>query len=263
MKRIILFLSICMVGFCYLTLDKTLSELGLIRDGAIAYIDSSFTAGTLIYPAAASKIASKARAAIATDMVRLAKEWTESPEFVQWYSNFRRNGKPPAPEPPHGAGEINSERLLAIKQLEETAKNINLLPADQQPAMKRMIDSTRAAMMTEQMQMRPEQMIEQDRIANEAFNIKIQSYNKQLSDWDKTFPPDPVDAIKARLQAYLALSDSVDFTAALTDLTNGKRLFVNPEYEKKSWTWKKCYRAGKEANAAARQAVWAWLKGLK
>jgi len=180
MKRLILLLSLCTVGFCYLTVDKTLSELGITREAAIKYIDSSFTFSTLIYPAACSKIASKARAAIATDMVRLAKEWTESPEFTQWYADFRVNGKPKPPEPPHGAGEINSEKLLAMKQLEETAKNINLLPADQQPAMKRKIDSTRAAMMQEQMQMRPEQMIEKDRAANEAFNTKIQAYNKSL-----------------------------------------------------------------------------------
>ena len=36
----------------------------------------------------------------------------------------------------------------------------------------------------------------------------------------------------------------------------------NPAYERKPGQWKMCYRAGKEATAAARAAVQAWLKEL-
>lgn len=80
--------------------------------------------------------------------------------------------------------------------------------------------------------------------------------------WEKQFPADPSEMIRTRLQEYLALVPTVDFSAQLTEPDKyKKRKFVKPEYEKKSLKWKACYRAGKEVNDVVTAFVKEWLKG--
>ncbi|MBL7725118.1 MAG: hypothetical protein JNK27_13280 [Chitinophagaceae bacterium] len=80
--------------------------------------------------------------------------------------------------------------------------------------------------------------------------------------WEKLYPVDPAVIIKARLQEYLQVAATVDFTAKLTEPDKYKiKKFVNPVYEKKSLKWKAIYRAGKEVNDAVTAFVKEWLKG--
>lgn len=78
--------------------------------------------------------------------------------------------------------------------------------------------------------------------------------------WEKTYPADPATVVKKRLQEYLQLVATVDFSAKLTT-TGRKQTFVNPVYEKKSLKWKAIYRAGKEVNDVVTAFVKEWLKG--
>ncbi|MDZ4795297.1 MAG: hypothetical protein SGI83_13535 [Bacteroidota bacterium] len=81
--------------------------------------------------------------------------------------------------------------------------------------------------------------------------------------WEKAYPADPSVLIKKRLQEYLQLSATVDFTAKLTG-TGKKQTFLNPVYEKKSLKWKAIFRAGKEVNDVVTVLVKEWLKeGVK
>jgi hypothetical protein len=75
---------------------------------------------------------------------------------------------------------------------------------------------------------------------------------------EKKYPSDPNELVKKRLTDFLAVSAKVDFDAKLTS----DRMFVNPEYEKKSFEWKMCYRAGKEVVEAAREEAQKWLDEL-
>lgn len=80
--------------------------------------------------------------------------------------------------------------------------------------------------------------------------------------WEKMYPADPAVMVKKRLQEYLQLAATVDFTAKLTDPDKYKvKKFANPAYEKKSLKWKAIYRAGKEVNDAVTAFVKEWLKG--
>lgn len=83
-----------------------------------------------------------------------------------------------------------------------------------------------------------------------------------LTRWQKQYPEDPAILVKARLQDYLALVATVDFTAPLTAPDKYKRVkFVNPSHEKQSLRWKACFRAGKEVNEVVTAFVKEWLKG--
>ncbi len=78
--------------------------------------------------------------------------------------------------------------------------------------------------------------------------------------WEKKYPVNPAPFIKTRLEEYLSLVATVDFSAKLTS-KGDKMIFVNPDYEKKSKKWKAIYRAGKEVNDAVTAFVKDWLKG--
>jgi len=81
--------------------------------------------------------------------------------------------------------------------------------------------------------------------------------------WEKTYPANPAAIIKKRLEEYLQVAATLDFTAKLTG-TGKKQTFVNPVYEKKSLKWKAIYRAGKEVNDVVAVFIKDWLKeGIK
>lgn len=67
----------------------------------------------------------------------------------------------------------------------------------------------------------------------------------------------PDVTIRRRLEAFLEMSQTVDFDARL----NGRQ-FADPEYEAMSGEWKMCFRAGREATLAAREEAEAWLEEL-
>jgi hypothetical protein len=75
---------------------------------------------------------------------------------------------------------------------------------------------------------------------------------------EKKYPSDPAELVKKRLTDFLAVSATVDFDAE----TDGARMFVKPEYEKKSSQWKMCFRAGREVVQAAREEAQKWLNEL-
>lgn len=74
--------------------------------------------------------------------------------------------------------------------------------------------------------------------------------------------PDPREALKGALQTFLRESQAVDF-AAPTRTDGVRTVFTNPAHEGKSHTWKALFRAGREANEAARAYAKAWLLELK
>jgi hypothetical protein len=67
--------------------------------------------------------------------------------------------------------------------------------------------------------------------------------------------------LKKRLQAFVTLARGVDFTAQTQERAR-RVVFVNPDYENKSSSWKMLYRLGKEPTQAAVAAAEAWLKEL-
>ena len=107
---------------------------------------------------------------------------------------------------------------------------------------------------------------EQDEMMNKTaaqLNEQLkQEYTAKLSDWEHQYPQSPKLLIKQRLEEYLRLSSTVNFSAKLKDGPNSTKIFVTDEYELTDGKWKQCFRAGKEANEAAQKVVRDWLKDL-
>jgi hypothetical protein len=89
---------------------------------------------------------------------------------------------------------------------------------------------------------------------------ELEDVNPERTAWEKKYPANPSPFIKKRLEEYLSLVSTVDFSAQLV-ANNSNKVFVNPEYQKKSRKWKAIYRAGKEVNDVVTTFVKEWLKG--
>lgn len=79
---------------------------------------------------------------------------------------------------------------------------------------------------------------------------------------EKRYPSDPAVLLRQRLEAFMQLSGTVDFSAA-TRNNGGTLYFVNSDYEARSNEWKACFRAGAPVVQAAREEVQQWLTELK
>jgi hypothetical protein len=86
-------------------------------------------------------------------------------------------------------------------------------------------------------------------------------YQNAVARWKQEYPEDPKPVIARRLREFLQLSADVDFSAKLLT-QDGRSTFENPAYQAKPSQWKMCFRAGKDATAAARAAVQSWLTEL-
>lgn len=89
---------------------------------------------------------------------------------------------------------------------------------------------------------------------------QLEDTNPERTAWEKKYPVNPSAFVKTRLEEYLSLVATVDFSAQLTPKGN-RMIFVNPEYERKSKKWKAIFRAGKEVNQEVTAFVKEWLKG--
>jgi len=88
------------------------------------------------------------------------------------------------------------------------------------------------------------------------------SYQSQIAQWQKEYPDNHLLFVKGRLQVFMNETSDIDFDAQLTE-KNGKKYFVNREYEYKGYRWKMCFRAGKNALSTARALVQQWIDEIK
>ena len=262
MKRIVA------VGVCVCALvigahaQDVLSQLGITPLAARVAVDSVISSGVHNpgLPAKAFKpLPEAARAQMATAGVGWLKSYTASPEFTRQYALVRQAHKP---TPPQFDGTPEDELKKAdeeqARQAEESKKAIAALPAEQREQIERAMNAAQA--MTAQMNTPEMRKTRLEGIASGRAD-RMREYEQALPAWTRDYPENPAPIVAKRLREFLAISADVDFAAVLTS-RNGKMVFENQGYEDKPAQWKLCYRAGKDATAAARAAVQAWLKEL-
>ena len=239
-----------------------LSQLGITPAAAKEAVGAVINSG--IYnpglPAAAFKLMTAAtRAEVAGVGVAWLKAFTASPDFKRQYAQIRETHKP---APPELTGTPEDELKKADeeqnRQLEESKKAVAALPAAQRAQIEEAMKAGQAIIAQ---QNTPEmRKIRLDGIKMMRAE-RTKQYQQELATWTRDYPESAAPVIAKRLREFLAASTDVDFTAKLVS-REGRMVFESPAYEQKPSQWKMCYRAGKEATAAARAAVQAWLKEL-
>jgi hypothetical protein len=239
-----------------------LSQLGLTVDATKEAIGSIITAGVNNpgLPAKAFKALPPAtRAQAVTAAAAWVKSYTATPDFKSQYAKVKDSHKPEAPTwdrtPEQEVQKAADEQK---QQMEQSKQAIAQLPADQRKALEDAMKQ--AAEMMAKMDTPESRKMRLDGIKMQRAE-EMKAYQDSVAKWKQDYPDDPKPVIVKRLKEFLQISADVDFNAKLKT-QDGSSTFENPDYQSKSSQWKMCYRAGKEATAAARAAAQAWLTEL-
>jgi hypothetical protein len=246
--------------------DDVWKQLGLTPSDAHLNINYSFINGRLQYFGAknAKDVALGNRVAVVNQLVAYAKKYVSSPEFKTAYQDFRLKMKPaePAALPAVTAETIKAEEKQRLENQLKTAeanlnssnpkirngaptaienikKQITALDDPNNPVIKRKLDE-----------------------AGRMSDAVLKQGDEAMKKFEATYPTDAKVLLKKRLQEMIDITADVDYTAELKEGYKGKKVFVNPTYEKKPAEWKLAFRAGKSATDAVRAAAQQWLKEL-
>ncbi|GAB4031836.1 hypothetical protein [Spirosoma jeollabukense] len=140
-----------------------------------------------------------------------------------------------------------SERTTRAQHVASLKKMMALPPAEFK---KQYLTSLKQHMQANMNKSDNEPELDKDRLVQE---------RKQKAEFDAHADYRPL--LKQRLQAFITLSESVDFEARLVPMGR-KQEFANPVYQRKPAEWKFLYRLGKEPVAEARVFAKQWLAEL-
>ncbi|MDB5197546.1 MAG: hypothetical protein JWP88_1917 [Flaviaesturariibacter sp.] len=243
-------------------IDELWSRLGISQDKATGNIKESFLRGYFYYYGAnaAKKIASGDRAAVATDLLTYTKSFVNSEAFIAQYNKEREAAKP-APfvaKAPKTKEELRAEKIAETeKAIKETETNIKKLSPEIAKSVEPVLEMFKKNLV--EYKKPNSEMIElfySSEIMGE--ESRQREAEQRLERWMKDYPTDYRQMIKTRLQTFLDLAETVDFSAQLKE-QGGKLRFVNPHYEAKPSDWKLIFRAGKEVSQPSVAFAKAWI----
>jgi hypothetical protein len=223
----------------------------------------SFTSGTvaLIGERAVFKTAPpELRATLVRGVIAAARAFSGTADFATRYARYREAQRPEREALP----QTGDEALAAQqKQLEEVIGQAEKA-AENQPAEARQQLAANIAEMKNQLaelNADPAHRAAVDKAVKEGARQAEAEYARRNAAFEAEYPADAKQLIARRLRAFLELSATVDFSAALVE-KDKKMRFANPEFEAKPREWKMLFRAGEVAVGAARAAAEEWLQAL-
>ncbi len=245
--------------------DDFLQQLGLTSQSARDYVNTSVLRGYFSYPSGPKikQVPLDRRAVMVGEIGAFAKAYTQSEEFRKKYAEYRNSLKPRAPEAPKPAAQQKAEyRATLEKGIAEGEKNLKSAPASIQDTLKQVIEMQKKQLAALDDPKNPMFSKDMDAMQQQGYQTQMEEYKKRLALWEKENPPTPNLLVQKGLRKFLDTSKDVDFSAALNSGSYGKKVFANPDYERKPSEWKLCYRAGKETVQAARAFAQQWLEEL-
>ena len=269
----LLFLLPILLALAFLTtaykvsvgINDVWSKLGITEPEAQRRINNSFLDGRFQYTGAklAGSIAAGNRVAVVNELVAYAKKYWNSPQLKTAYQNVRTRRLPPAPQvvqltAPMVKAEEKQRLENMLKTAEEGLNSTNPKIKNGAPARIEHLKKQLSELDD------PENKTIKRRLDDAARTQEyaVKKHNEDLQKFNALYPEDMNGLLKKRLQEILDYTADVDYGAELKE-QYGKKVFVNPVYEKKPAEWKLAYRAGKEATDAIRAAAQQWLNELK
>jgi hypothetical protein len=240
-------------------------QLGLTQSDANININSSFAQGSFYYYGAknAAKIAAGDRATVIRELAAHAKKYSNSDEFKKKYEEVRKYRTPEQPWIQHFSVDSfkEAERDRIQQAIKATEANANHANPKVRNAVPYRLESLRKELVALD---DPNNRVIKQRVdyVNRSNEQAMKQYQDKLTKFNTNYPADPKQLIKLRLQQILDITADVDYSAELKE-SWGKKVFVNPVYEKKPPEWKLAYRTGKQATDVLRGIAQQWLAELK
>lgn len=243
--------------------QNVFGSLGMQEASAQRDIVQAFISGNVnVYPAAKAfrAAAPAARAALVKGVFDWARAYTESAAYKAAYDRERAASAPKPPAAKKADAELARQKAEQQKSIDEMKKNLAQMPPELRKQMEATIKEIEAQTAKQNADPQMAAMMRQGTEMQIAEEQK--QYQESVARYNERYPADPRVLIAARLRKFLDISKDVDFGAALVPGPGGKQRFANAAYEAKPSEWKLCFRAGKEATTAAREAAQAWLATL-
>jgi hypothetical protein len=239
-------------------------QLGLSKEKGMKNIKESFMSGWFHYYGAekAKNILGGDRIAIAKDLMNYAKQQISSEAFKKQYDLQRKNAKPVEYiTNSKSKEEIRKEKIDETeKSIKETEANLKTMKPEMAKTLQPVLDMLKNNLKDyKDSNSKMIDLFYESEKMNAESNAR--SYKESVKNWEDEYPADYKNLVKRRLQKFVDLAKTVDFSAELK-LVNGKKKFVNPTYEAKAYDWKQIFRAGKEVIDPSIAFAEQWIKEL-
>lgn len=242
--------------------DDIWKQLGLSKIEGTNNVKESFFLGYFHHYGAknARNLAVGNRAAIAKDLLTYTKQYINGPLFKKEYEKYRMDGRPSEPE-----YRARTRTAISKDRVAETEKQIRKTEEIMlKPDMKKIMEPSLEIMKKNLVELKDtnSKMITNYWQGEQwDYQQSMRSYKERYARWEKEYPATVQELIKKRLEKYLELANTVDFTAELKQV--GKKFkFVDQKYEGKAYDWKMIFRAGKEVYNVAKPFAEQWIKEL-
>lgn len=243
--------------------DDFLKQLGISKANADEKIMGSILGGSLdTYGLTNAKnIATGNRKAVALDLLAYTKKQVNSEAFIKQYRAIKENNKP-KPSIAQTPEEMRSQTIAmarkGVADIEAMVKNADAankpifekVLADAQKSLKALEDPNNKSFASYAKGY--DNLVKDFKANNDA----------QLANWEKKYPTNHLLYVKVRLEEFMNETKDIDFGAELVT-KNGKKYFVNRDYESKGNRWKMAFRAGKEVVEPSREFVQQWIDEIK
>lgn len=276
LNGLLIVLRICIVTFILaiislvlfsFTIDKIsedfFKQLGISKSEADKKITGSLLGGYFnAYGVKnATSIAIGNRSAITKDLLIYTKQYVNTDAFKKEYAALKESNKPKE-------YKLQTPEEMRKETIEMYKKNISETEANLKKADASIKSIFENALNENKKRLKEAEDPNNKTFANYTKNYpqllksNQQSYTQSLQEWEAKYPANQVLFVKQRLVKFLEETKDIDFGAEL-NVKNGKKIFVNPVYEKnKGYYWKMAFRAGKEVVEPARAFVTEWLKEI-
>lgn len=239
-----------------------LKELGITQQTADERISTTMLEGSFnTYGIKKTKaIPAPIRGIVAKEAFTYAKKYVNTSAYLKKYEELRASKKPVF-EPIKTVEEMIQENTALYRKSVQEAE-ANLKKAD--ASMKQVFENVLAEVKKQQLEAENpnnKRYVNYRRNYESTVKVNQENYDRQVAAWEQQYPANHLLFIKKRLEQFMLDTDGVDF-AATTTLKNGKQIFDNPQYERKSNRWKMAFRSGKEVVETSRIFVQQWLSEI-
>lgn len=243
--------------------ENFLKQLGLSQAIAEEKISSTMLGGSFdTYGIKSLKaIPAASRSAIAKEAMLYSKKYVSSPAYIKKYKELRESNKPTF-SPLKTPEEMMQENIAIYrKAMEGTENSLKKADATMKPVFEQVLAEGKKQL-KEAENPNSKQNLSYRKNYEGAVKTNQQNYDRQLANWEQEYPSNHLLFIKPRLEQFMKETEGIDFTATTT-LKNGKQIFTDPQFERKSKRWKMAYRAGKDVVETSRELVLQWLSEIK
>lgn len=207
-------------------------------------------------------IAAGNKTALATELLAYAKHYVNSTDFIKAYQETKQARKPYAgtvPETP----ELFKKNMIEQAKLsyDNAQKYYNDASAENKALFKETVDE--AKKYYEEIKNPENDMV---KAYTDNYSMLLDNYKKdsvaRTAKWQTEYPDNHMLYVKKRLEEFMSITGDIDFNASLVE-KNGKKYFVNQQYERKDYRWKMAFRAGSEVTQTSRAFAQQWLGEIK